>query len=489
MEKHVLILCLLGNPSQKAEGGFHKTIYEIIEYFKEKDIRITVITSSVTISKDKFYQKHSNVSLWELAIKSEWIKNQDQLYVNSDYLVSKIQQIIAKNNLKISLIHSLQWINGYLATKINPRQEIPHIHSIISSSFDRNAKGFVPRSQFQRQCEDITFDAADILISITEAERQQLVEYYHVSPSKILIIGRTADFYYSYFYGICQSQITKNDRLEYNIILKNNSNTEKQKVFVYVGRIVEYKGIQEIIEAWYMLYTKYKDEMPPLWIIGGTETVIYQFRNMIIRKIPFLSECEKKHKIYWWGYIEHYGISTIFQKAHALLMHSAFEPGGRVILEAMAAGRPIIATPEGFSQTYIHDWYNGFQVKYQDIKRLSFYMDFFIKNEFLSSVLGINAKNTYTMLTNSWKYYEKLDALYHSNEVSLTEKLSFETALEDLHPFLIDEFPYCDIKNNNSDLSSLMDFVDITIDEITKCKSYIWKISIKNQVFFCKTSL
>ncbi|MDE6209549.1 MAG: glycosyltransferase family 4 protein [Lachnospiraceae bacterium] len=486
MKKHILILCLLGNPYQKAEGGFHKTVYEIIEYFKEKDIAITVITSNTALQKDKFQQKYSNIRFYELALDSNWVENQDQLYVNSDYLVKKIQQIIQKNEAKISLIHSLQWINGYLATKINSPKETVHIHSIISSSFDRSAKGFSLRSQYQRQCEELAFNAADVLISITEAERQQLIEGYHIPSSKILIMGREVDSYYSYFYGLRRSQICAFDKLKYNEILQDKNCLFNQKTFIYIGRIIEYKGIREILTAWHILYTKYKKEVPPLWLVGGTPISIYEFHDTLIKDFPFLGECEKNHKIYWWGYMEHYGISTLLQKAHVLLMHSAFEPGGRVLLEAMSSGKPIIATPEGFAQTYLTNWYNGFQVAYQDIERLAHCMEFFIKNEYLSSMLGINAHNTHLMLKSTWKYYEKLDALYHLDEKSFKENFSSNPQLEIRYPLLIDEFPYCDIKNDLSDLFSLLNCTSGTVEELTKHNSFIWKIFLRDKIYFAK---
>ena len=486
MKNHVLILCLLGNPYHKTEGGFHKTVYEIIEYFKEKDILITIITSNTTLTEDRFQQIYQNINFEELALDSKWIENQDHLYINADFLTKKIRHIIAKSKVEISLIHSLQWINGYLATQINTKREIIHIHSIISSSFDRENKGFSSRSQYQFQCEEVAFNDANLLISITEAEKKQLIDYYHIPSSKILIMGRSTDFYYDYFYNIYNSQISKEDKLKYNMILENDYMPESQKPFIYVGRIIEYKGIQEIIKAWHILYTKYKDEMPPLWIIGGTKKSIYEFRDVLIGKIPFLIECEKKHKIYWWGYMESYGISTILQKSHALLMHSAFEPGGRVLLESMSAGKPIISTPEGFAQTYIKDWYNGFQVKYKDIDCLAFYMELFIKNNFLSSMLGINAKSTYTILNNVWGYYEKLNKLYRLDKDTFIDNPSFSPELESLHPFLIDQFPYCDIKNDSADLSYLCNNTDIIIEEITKYKSYIWRISLGDEIFFAK---
>ena len=486
MKKHILILCLLGNPYNIVEGGFHKTIYEIIEYFKEKDIIITVITSNIILSKDKFQQLYDNINFWELALNPEWVLNQDQLYLNVNYLVNKVKQVISNYENTISMIHSLQWINGYLATQINMNRKMMHIHSIISSSYERKISGFSVRSQYQRQCEDITFKAADLLISITEAEKNQLTNYYKIPPSKILIIGRTADLYYSYFHNIYNSRISKIDKLEYNSGLIQCNNPRNQKVYVYVGRIIEYKGIREIIKAWHIIYEKYRDKTPPLWIIGGTEKDIYQFRNNLLKDILFLDECEKKHKIYWWGYMENYGISTIFQKSHVLIMHSAFEPGGRVLLEAMSASKPVIATPMGFAQTYIKNWINGFLIQYQDISHLSVYMEFFVKNEYLSSMMGINAKTIYELLNNKWQYYKRLDELYYTDKVENIDISSPQFILESIHPFLIDEFPYCDIKNEDMDLLYLLNKKNCKIVEITNFKSYIWKITYESEMYIAK---
>lgn len=486
MKKHVLILCLLGNPYQLVEGGYHKTVFEIIEYFKDKDVNITLITSNVLLSKDRYQKKYTNINFWELALNPDWVNNQDELYINIDLIIEKIQVIFKQCKDSITLIHSFQWINGYLAIKINPNHDIFHIHSIISSSYERKKNGFELRSQFQKQCEDSAFKKADILISITESEKQQLVDYYHISPDKILIVGRSVDFYYSYFYEIHNNQITKTDKQHFNIISEKYKESGNQKAFIYIGRIIEYKGIQEIIKAWEILYTKYKQETPPLWIIGGNDKSIFEFRCLIIKKIPALIQYEQRHKIYWWGYMENYGISTILQKSLVLLMHSAFEPGGRVVLEAMASGIPVIATNTGFAKDYLKDWYNGFQVKYQNINHLSFYMEFFIINNYLSSMLGNNAKDTYDKLYKNWKYYKKMDDLYHSVKINIENYYIEEDTLESMHSFLINEFPYCDIKNDRSDLQQLVKCKIYSIEEIQKYRSHLWKITSKDREYFVK---
>lgn len=484
MRKNILILCLLGNPYQYTEGGFHKTIYELIEYFKDKDIDITLITSNTSLSEDRIQQKYTNINFVELALSPEWIKNQDNLFINADFFIIKIQNIISNCN-PFSLIHSLHWFNGYLAAKINKKNKIFHIHSIISSSADRQASGFELRSHYQRQCENYAFEKADLLISITEAERVQLMNYYNVPSSKILVVGRNVDFYYSYFYNIYHTQISDIDKYNFNILQKDNSDFFSKKVFVYVGRLIEYKGIEEIIKAWESLYKKYKEMMPPLWIIGGKMIDIYSFRHILAKKIPSLFLYEQEHKIYWWGYMKNYGISTILQKSYALIMHSAFEPGGRVILEAMASNKPIIATPTGFAQTYIKDWNNGFQVEYQDINKLAYCMNFFIINEYLSSMMGINAKKTYDILKKNWNYFERMNDIYNSVQILPTESDS-KAELEYEYPFLIDEFPYCDIKNDEKDLYHLMNYKIDVIEEITGYNSYIWRIVVDQCQFFIK---
>ena len=143
--------------------------------------------------------------------------------------------------------------------------------------------------------------------------------------------------------------------------------------------------------------------MAPLWIIGGNCSDIATYRDDVIKLVPDLPTYEKNHKVYWWGYASSEGISNILLKCNVLIMHSGFEPGGRVILEALAMGKPIISTPFGFAKDYVQDWYNGFQVAYQDIFHLVQYMDFFIKNEYLSNTLGTNALHMYQDIENTWK--------------------------------------------------------------------------------------
>ena len=182
-----------------------------------------------------------------------------------------------------------------------------------------------------------------------------------------------------------------------------------QGAFTYVGRIQEIKGLGYIISAWLKLHETYKEITPPLWICGGTPEDIQQFRNSLENKMDYkkLETSEEEQKLVWWGYLDFAGLSTLYLKTKVLVTHSQYEPGGRVLLEAMASAVPVIATPNGFAKDLIKNGQNGFLVKYGDVDNLSIKMEAFITNSQISKTLGENAKKTYLIQKKLWKCYQK----------------------------------------------------------------------------------
>ena len=82
MTRHILLLCLLGNPFELNLGGHQRTVLEIIEHFKDMPrLEITVITTTKSSLKQLTPNHlYSNIVLYEISIKKEWFENQDLLY-------------------------------------------------------------------------------------------------------------------------------------------------------------------------------------------------------------------------------------------------------------------------------------------------------------------------------------------------------------------------------------------------------------------------
>src|ERR1700739_2261625 len=129
------------------------------------------------------------------------------------------------------------------------------------------------------------------------------------------------------------------------------------RCFLYVGRIAEAKGVPKILKAWLQLASELEGACPPLWLAGGTPDEIEAIRKKA--DIDQLSKHDAEGKVKWWGYLDHAGLSTVLLKAHVLVTHSMYEPGGRVVLEALAQGILVIATPNGFAAgvfTDLREW-------------------------------------------------------------------------------------------------------------------------------------
>lgn len=174
--------------------------------------------------------------------------------------------------------------------------------------------------------------------------------------------------------------------------------------FLFVGRMDLSKGIVEICTTWLKLFDRFRDGCPALWLVGGTPEEVDNVRAVIGESR--LVAHEASGKIAWWGYLDAAGISTLLLKSYVLLMHSQYEPGGRVVLEAMAQGVPVIATPHGFALDLIDDWHGGFLVPFGDSEMLLRRMEHFTLQPLLRHAMGAAARSAAGAAFARWDFVE-----------------------------------------------------------------------------------
>ena len=483
MKKYILLLCILGNPYDLIHGGHQRTIMEIIQHFKyHSDLNFSIITSKISDTQG-YSCKHlfDNITYYEIGILQDWVDVQDLLYEHRDYLLEQIYSIIEDMH-DINLIHSTYWISGLLGSIIAKKFNCMQIHYPISTSFEKINHGFPPRSKYQRYAEDVCFTFASLILVITKEEADILHKEYNINLKKIYIIGRIVE---PCFQNI-RFEISEDITLSKIFTLYKDSTALEsyewwnKSAFCYIGRMADYTGIKEILSAWEILYNKHHEKTPPLWLLGGNVDDISTYRKAVLSYVPSLMKYENEHKIYWWGYSTSEGLATILSKCSVMIMHSAFEPGGRVMLEAFATGTPVISTPCGFSRDSIINWLNGFIVPYKDIIHLAHFMNFFLKNEYLSNMLGIQAQHTFYSLEKTWNYFQTLDSIYHGTFYNKL-RLHYPES-EDIHKNLfINAFPYCDIENDTDTIR--MEFhLTSDFEKYVTTDSYLWK----SEHFFIK---
>lgn len=124
--------------------------------------------------------------------------------------------------------------------------------------------------------------------------------------------------------------------------------SEKDFVILYVGRIMEIKGVLELIQA----VTGLEDKHIKLLIMGSTNSGKWEFSSYE-RKVKKLSE-QNRDRIIFTGYVDNAEVYQYASVADVQCVPTLVEEAaGLVLMEAMAGGIPLIVTNSGGIMEYV----------------------------------------------------------------------------------------------------------------------------------------
>lgn len=122
---------------------------------------------------------------------------------------------------------------------------------------------------------------------------------------------------------------------------------EGEDYLLFCGRITAEKGVREAIEVARRTGAR-------LYIVGAVYDGQRHYFETQVR--PFLND-----RIQYLGFMERTAIVELYQKARVLLFPVQWEePFGLTMIEAMACGTPVIATPRGSVPEVVRDGVTGY---------------------------------------------------------------------------------------------------------------------------------
>jgi glycosyltransferase involved in cell wall biosynthesis len=137
---------------------------------------------------------------------------------------------------------------------------------------------------------------------------------------------------------------------------------EGSPLFVCAGRLIPQKGIDLVIRA----LPIYRRQFGPctLWVIGEgpeRESLVQLSRRLGVEAmVTFL------------GTVDHQVLKGAFQACQALVFPTLQDFVGRVVVEALSAGAPVVVSPmTGAVGTIVHDGVNGIVVDPRDASALA----------------------------------------------------------------------------------------------------------------------
>lgn len=198
--------------------------------------------------------------------------------------------------------------------------------------------------------------------------------------------------------------------IPYGISLSNFKTANKRQVdelrrlgspiFLFVGRLVEYKGIEYLVKA--------MRSVNGILLLVGTGPLLKRF-------ITLVNKLDLKERVYFFTDVSNYELPNFYHAADVLVLPSVnrAEAFGIVQLEAMACGRPLISTRLGTSVDVVNQHgKTGFLVPPADVDALAESMTLLGKNRHLCSGLGRAGKQIFGKHFTSKLMLDRIVAVY-----------------------------------------------------------------------------
>lgn len=171
--------------------------------------------------------------------------------------------------------------------------------------------------------DDIVYamDHCDYLITVSEASKRDIVLEFGYPEDRIFIIPNGVDF--DFFHNDIDKSILSSVSLKYKL---------PKKFVLYFGNIRKHKNVENLIQAYASLPNEVREETS-LVIIQGNET-LYRL----------VKELGVDSQVHFTKFIDDEDIPSIYKLATAMVFISLYEGFGLPIVEAMAAGTPVITS-------------------------------------------------------------------------------------------------------------------------------------------------
>lgn len=271
----------------------------------------------------------------------------------------------AKTNYDIFHLHGdiMEALFGALAGKIYKKPAVITIHAGL------NTKGIY------RRLAGRWFDLMDHIIAVSEAIASEMVQM-GVDPMKISVIP--SGIHYNNF-AACEALVDK-------VKLRRNLGLPQEiPLIIGVGRLHPMKGFKYLINT-VAEFDKTSRDLGVVIVGDGPERCeLVKIAKRSKKKIVFAGRVEKNE-------LHHYLLASDIFVLPSVSLEGQREGTPTAVMEAMAAGLPVVTTDVGGAKRLIKEGINGFLVPQKDSKAIWIAIEKLISQPSLMRAMGENNK-------------------------------------------------------------------------------------------------
>jgi glycosyltransferase involved in cell wall biosynthesis len=231
---------------------------------------------------------------------------------------------------------------------------------------------------------------ANCFIAISSAVARELL-YSGINSEFIKIIPNSVDT--SKFFPV---SLEEKRKLRHQLGLP-----AKDRIFIFTGRLVSYKGLPLLLEVWRKFWLNHSKVKLYLVGPGGLD-----INNCEADLKSYVKKNGLQDSVYFTGAV--HNVNEYLQASDIFVFPTENEAFGISVIEAMACGLPVISTYVGGLKDIVYNRKNGLVIKSGDFEQLYEALDLIITENDLSDTLGAAAWQTvqsrYSTATITQKY-------------------------------------------------------------------------------------
>lgn len=315
-------------------GGISRVVHDLAQKLGEQGNEVHIVTCSEAGAPDEEIDKYvyvHRVKTYEIETVNfvDWV-----LQLNYALIEKSIQ--LVNSGKRFDIIHAHDWIVAFSARVIKNSFTIPLVSTIHATESGRNC-GI--HNDIQRYIHNVewylTYESWRVVVNSIYMNNE-VNHLFQLPTDKIRIIPNGID-------------VDKFSGISRDAGFRRNFASDNEKIIFFVGRLVNEKGAQVILEAMPKIILNYYDVK--LVIAGkGPET------GRLKEKAALLGI---SGKVYFTGYIDDASLLKLYKCADIAVFPSLYEPFGIVALEGMVAGVPVVVSDTGGMGELIENGVDG----------------------------------------------------------------------------------------------------------------------------------
>ena len=174
---------------------------------------------------------------------------------------------------------------------------------------------------------------AQHIIAVSEQTRDELIAYWEIEPERIHIVHNALRA------GLGAAEVPR-------ALVQNIRQRYGEQYLLHVGRIMPRKNVETLVQAFDLLAPTHNNLQ--LVLTGGAG---YGSKEVL----TLIEESAYKERIHLTGWVSDQELAALYAGGSVLVFPSKHEGFGLPIIEAMARGMPVIASPEAASREIAGD--------------------------------------------------------------------------------------------------------------------------------------